>query len=102
MLIPLKGAGSGGVQQKDDVGIVVADRIQLVDPGIVGVVHVRLALVTGGEAPAAIPAAVRLLPVAVANLAALHRDTVLPTSVAWTNSMAISASFRLISIILTS
>ena len=72
VLIPLKGAGGGGVQQRDDVGIVVADRIQLVDPGIVGVVHVRLALVTSGEAPVA----VRLLPVTVANLVALHRDTV--------------------------
>ena len=64
------------MQQRNDVGVVVADRIQLVDPSIVGVVHVRLALVTGGEAPAAVPAAVRLLPVAVANLTALHRDTV--------------------------
>ena len=76
VLIQLKGAGGGGVQQRNDVGIVVADRIQLVDPGIVGVVHVRLALVTSGEAPAAVPAAVRLLPIAIANLAALHRDTV--------------------------
>ena len=76
IFIPLKGAGSGGVQQRDDVGIVIADRVQLVDPGIVGIVHVRLALVTGGEAPAAVPAAVRLLPVAVANLVALHRDAV--------------------------
>ena len=64
------------MQQRNDVGVVVADRIQLVDPGIVGVVHVRLALVTSGEAPAAVPAAVRLLPVAVANLVALHRDAV--------------------------
>ena len=64
------------MQQRNDVGVVVADRIQLVDPSIVGVVHVRLALVTGGEAPAAVPAAVRLLPVAVANLVALHRDAV--------------------------
>ena len=71
-----KGAGSGGVQQRDDVGIVIADRVQLVDPGIVGIVHVLLALITGGETPAAVPVAVRLLPVAVANLAALHRDTV--------------------------
>ena len=76
IFIPLKGAGSGGVQQRDNVGIVVADRVQLVDPGIVGIVHVRLALITSSEAPAAVPAAVRLLPVAVANLAALHRDTV--------------------------
>ena len=76
IFIPLKGAGSGGVQQRNDVGIVVADRIQLVDPGIVGVVHVLLALITGGEAPAAVPVAVRLLPVTVANLVALHRDTV--------------------------
>ena len=76
ILIPLKGAGSGGVQQRGNVGIVVADRVQLVDPGIVGIVHVRLALVTGSEAPAAVPAAVRFLPVAVADLVALHRDTV--------------------------
>ena len=34
------------MQQRNDVGVVVADRIQLVDPSIVGVVHVRLALVT--------------------------------------------------------
>ena len=51
----------------------VADRVQLVKPGVVGVVHVIIALVTGGEAPAAVPVAIRLLPVAVANLAALHR-----------------------------
>ena len=76
VLIPLKGAGSGCAQQRNDVGIVVADCVQLVNPGIVGVVHVRLALVTSGEAPAAVPAAVRFLPVAVAYLAALHRDTV--------------------------
>ena len=76
VLIPLKGAGSRGVQQRDDVGIVVADCVQLVNPGIVGVVHVLLALITGGEAPAAVPVAVRLLPVAVANLAALYRDAV--------------------------
>ena len=67
-------AGSRGVQQRDDVGIVVADCVQLVNPGIVGVVHVLLALITGGESPAAVPVAVRLLPVAVANLAALYRD----------------------------
>ena len=76
VLIPLKGAGGGGVQQRNDVGIVVADCVQLVNPGVVGVVHVRLALVTSGEAPATVPAAVRLLPVAVANLAALHCDAV--------------------------
>ena len=76
ILIPLKGARSGGVQQRNDVGIVVADRIQLVDPGVVGIVHVRLTLVTSGEAPATVPAAVRLLPVTVADLVALHRDTV--------------------------
>ena len=76
ILIPLKGAGSGGVQQRGNVGIVVADRVQLVDPGIVGIVHVRLALITSSEAPAAVPAAVRFLPVAVADLVALHRDTV--------------------------
>ena len=76
VLIPLKGAGGGGVQQRNDVGIVVADRIQFVDPGVVGIVHVRLTLVTSGEAPATVPAAVRLLPVTVADLAALHRDTV--------------------------
>ena len=76
IFIPLKGAGSGGVQQRDDVGIVIADRVQLVDPGIVGIVHVRLALITGGKAPAAVPAAVRLLPVAVAHLAALYCDAV--------------------------
>ena len=64
------------MQQRNDVGIVVADRIQFVNPGIVGGVHVRLALVTGGKAPAAVPAAVRLLPVAVAHLAALYRDAV--------------------------
>ena len=76
VLIPLKGAGGGGVQQRNDVGIVVANCVQLVNPGVVGVVHVRLALVTSGEAPATVPAAVRLLPVAVANLAALHCDAV--------------------------
>ena len=76
VLIPLKGAGGGGVQQRNDVGIVVANCVQLVNPGIVGVVHVRLALVTGGKAPAAVPAAVRILPVAVANLVALHRNAV--------------------------
>ena len=64
------------MQQRNDVGIVVADGVQLVNPGIVGVIHVLLALITSGEAPAAVPAAVRLLPIAVANLAALHRDTV--------------------------
>ena len=76
VLIPLKGAGGGGVQQRNDVGIVVADRIQFVDPGVVRVVHVLVALITGGKAPAAVPAAVRLLPVAVAHLAALYCDTV--------------------------
>ena len=76
VLIPLKGAGGGCVQQRDNVGIVVANCVQLVNPGVVGVVHVRLALVTSGEAPATVPAAVRLLPVAVAHLVALHRDTV--------------------------
>ena len=76
IFIPLKGAGGGGVQQRNDVGIVVANCVQLVNPGVVGVVHVRLALVTSGEAPATVPAAVRLLPVAVANLAALHCDAV--------------------------
>ncbi len=76
IFIPLKGAGGGGVQQRDDVGIVVADCVQLVNPGIVGVVHVMVALVPGGEAPATVPVAVRLLPVAVADLAALHRDAV--------------------------
>ena len=76
VLIPLKGAGGGGVQQRNDVGIVVANCVQLVNPGVVGVVHVRLALVTSGEAPATVPAAVRLLPAAVANLAALHCDAV--------------------------
>ena len=76
IFIPLKGAGSGGVQQRDDVGIVIADRVQLVDPGVVRVVHVLVALITGGKAPAAVPAAVRLLPVAVANLAALYCDAV--------------------------
>ena len=76
MLIPLKGAGGGRIQKRDNVGIVVADRVQLVKPGVVGVVHVIIALVTGGEAPAAVPVAIRLLPVAVANLAALHRDAV--------------------------
>ena len=76
IFIPLKGAGSGGVQQRDDVGIVIADRVQLVDPGVVRVVHVLVALITGGKAPAAVPAAVRLLPVAVAHLAALHCDAV--------------------------
>ena len=74
IFIPLKGAGSGGVQQRDDVGIVIADRVQLVDPGVVRVVHVLVALITGGKAPAAVPAAVRLLPVAVAHLAALYCD----------------------------
>ena len=64
------------MQQRNDVGIVVADRIQLVNPGIVGIIHVRLALVTSGKAPAAVPAAVRLLPVAVAHLAALYCDAV--------------------------
>ena len=76
IFIPLKGAGSGGVQQRDDVGIVIADRVQLVDPGVVRVVHVLVALITGGKAPAAVPAAVRLLPVAVAHLAALYCDAV--------------------------
>ena len=76
IFIPLKGAGSGGVQQRDDVGIVIADRVQLVDPGVVRVVHVLVALITGGKAPAAVPAAVRLLPVAVAHHAALHCDAV--------------------------
>ena len=76
VLIPLKGAGGGGVQQRNDVGIVVANCVQLVNPGIVGVVHVLIALVTGSEAPAAVPVAIRLFPVAVADLAALHRDTV--------------------------
>ena len=76
VLIPLKGAGSGGVQQRNDVGIVIADRVQLVDPGVVRVVHVLVALITGGKAPAAVPAAVRLLPVAVAHLAALYCDAV--------------------------
>ena len=38
-------AGGGGVQQRNDVGIVVANCVQLVNPGVVGVVHVRLALV---------------------------------------------------------
>ena len=64
------------MQQRDNIGIVVADRIQLVDPGIVGVVHILLTLITGGEAPATVPAAVRLLPVAVAHLAALYCDAV--------------------------
>ena len=76
IFIPLKGAGSGGVQQRDDVGIVIADRVQLVDPGVVRVVHVLVALITGGKAPAAVPAAVRLLPVAVAHFAALYCDAV--------------------------
>ena len=58
------------MQQRNDVGIVVADRIQFVDPGVVGIVHVRLTLVTSGEAPATVPAAVRLLPVTVADLVA--------------------------------
>ena len=75
-LVPLKSAGGGRMQQRNDVGIVVADRIQLVNPGIVGIIHVRLALVTSGKAPAAVPAAVRLLPVAVAHLAALYCDAV--------------------------
>ena len=56
IFIPLKGAGSGGVQQRNDVGIVIADRVQLVDPGVVRVVHVLVALITGGKAPAAVPA----------------------------------------------
>ena len=76
ILVPGKGAGGGCMQQRDNIGIVVADRIQLVDPGIVGVVHVLLTLITGGEAPATVPVAIRLFPVAVADLAALHRDTV--------------------------
>ena len=76
ILIPLKGAGSGRMQQRDNIGVVVADRIQLVDPGVVGVIHVRLALIPSSKAPATVPATVRLLPVAVANLAALHRDAV--------------------------
>ena len=45
-------------------------------PGVVRVVHVLVALITGGKAPAAVPAAVRLLPVAVAHLAALYCDAV--------------------------
>ena len=76
VLIPRKGTRGGGVQQRDDIGIVVADGVETVDPSIVWVVHVLVTLITGGEAPAAVPAAVRFLPVAVAYLAALHRDTV--------------------------
>ena len=76
IFIPLKGAGGGGVQQRNDVGIVVADGIEAVDPGVVRVVHVLVALITSGKAPAAVPVTVRLLPVAVADLAALHRDAV--------------------------
>ena len=74
--VPLKGAGGGGVQQGDNIGVIVADGVEAVNTGIVGVIRVSVALVTGGEAPAAVPVAVRLLPVAVANLAALHRDAV--------------------------
>ena len=40
------------------------------------VVHVLVALITSGKAPAAVPVTVRFLPVAVADLAALHRDAV--------------------------
>ena len=43
---------SGCVQQRDDVGIVIADRVQLVDPGVVRVVPVLVAIITGGKAPA--------------------------------------------------
>ena len=76
VLIPLKGAGGGGVQQRNDVGIVVANCVQLVNPGIVGVVHVLIALVIGSEAPAAVPVTVWNLTIAVTHLAALHRDAV--------------------------
>ena len=76
ILVPGKGAGGGCMQQRDNIGIVIADRVQLVDPGVVRVVHVLVALITGGKAPAAVPAAVRLLPVAVAHLAALYCDAV--------------------------
>ncbi|CUQ85226.1 Uncharacterised protein [[Eubacterium] siraeum] len=64
------------MQQRNNIGIVVADCVQLINSSIVGVVHVLITLVTGSEAPAAVPVAVRLLPVAVAHLATLHRDTV--------------------------
>ena len=36
VLIPLKGTRGGGVQQRDDIGIVVADGVETVDPGVVG------------------------------------------------------------------
>ena len=64
------------MQQRNDIGIVVADGVEAVDASVVRVVHVLVALIPGGEAPAAVPVVVGLFPVAVANLAALRRDAV--------------------------
>ena len=76
VLIPLEGAGGGRMQQRDDVGIVVADGVEAVDPRVVGVIHVLVTLVSGGEAPAAVPVSIRLLPIAESDIAAFHRDAV--------------------------
>ena len=43
------------IRDRNNIGIVVADCVQLINSGIVGVVHVLIALVTGSEAPAAVP-----------------------------------------------
>ena len=51
----------------------------MIDAAAAGVVHIAVALISGGEAPAAIPILVpllRLLPVAVAHPAAVHQDSV--------------------------
>ena len=74
---PGVGGAHGGGEQRQDIRVVVADGVQVIDVGVVNVVDIVVILLAGEEPPAAVGAALAgLFPVAPAHLLAQDGDMV--------------------------
>src|SRR4051812_22263862 len=66
----------GRVQQRDDVGVIVGDGVQVVHRVVAGLVHVVLRLVPGQHPPPAVEIICRLVAIHVADTLAVHGDSI--------------------------